>query len=294
MKKQILLTGGSGFIGRNIRESYLSQKYDIVAPSHKEMDVADTKSVDDFFAHQNFDIVLHTAVKPTHRAAVDRQNLFYTNVRMFENLERHRDKFGKFINFGSGAVYDVSQNNSGVCEDDIYKNMGADDHSFTKYVVHKQIDNLPNFVDLNIFGIFGKYEDYSIRFISNAICKSLYGLPITLRQNRRFSYLYVDDLMPILEWFIENNPQFKSYNIVPDGFVELRDIANYVATIEKNSDVRIANDGFGLDYYGSNARLKNEFSDVKFTETNAAISDLYNWYRQNLGLIDEQKLLKDR
>ena len=294
MKKQILLTGGSGFIGRNIRESYLSQKYDIVAPSHKEMDVADTKSVDDFFAHQHFDVVLHTAVKPGHRAAIDTQNLFYTNVRMFENLERHRDKFGKFINFGSGAVYDTSTNISNASENDIYKNMGADDHGFTKYVVHKQIDNLPNFVDLNIFGIFGKYEDYSIRFISNAICKGLYGLPITLRQNRRFSYLYVNDLMPILEWFIENNPQFKSYNIVPDNFVELRNIANYVARIEKNSDIRIANDGFGLDYYGTNARLKNEFVDVKFTEINSAISDLYNWYRQNLGLIDEQKLLKDR
>ena len=174
MKKQILLTGGSGFIGRNIRESYLSQKYDIVAPSHKEMDVADTKSVDDFFAHQSFDVVLHTAVKPGHRAAVDTQNLFYTNVRMFENLERHRDKFGKFINFGSGAVYDTSRDISDVSEEDIYENMGADDHGFTKYVVHKQIDNLPNFYDLNIFGIFGKYEDYSIRFISNAIAKSLF------------------------------------------------------------------------------------------------------------------------
>ena len=294
MKKKILLTGGSGFIGRNILESYLSQKYDILAPRHAEIDIANTESVDNFFKDKKFDVVLHTAVKPGHRVALDKSNLFYTNVRMFENLERNKDKFGKFINFGSGAVYDVSKNNSGVSENDIYKNMGVDDHSFTKYVVHKQIDNLPGFVDLNIFGIFGKYEDYSIRFISNAICKSLYGLPITLRQNRRFSYLYINDLMPILEWFIENNPECKSYNIVPDGFVELRDIANYVAKIEKNSDVRIANDGYGLDYYGSNARLKNEFKSVSFTPMETAIVDLYNWYRQNLGLIDKQKLLKDR
>lgn len=294
MKKQVLLTGGSGFIGRNIRESYLSQKYDIIAPSHAEMDVADTASVDKFFAHHYFDVVLHTAVKPGHRAAIDRTNLLYTNVRMFENLERNRDKFGKLINFGSGAIYDVAQNNADVTEADIYKNMGTDEHSFTKYIVHKQIDHLPNFYDLNIFGIFGKHEDYSIRFISNAICKSLFDMPITLRQNRRFSYLYVDDLMPILEWFIENEPKFKSYNITPDRFVELRDVANYVAKMSGNTDVMVANDGYGLDYYGSNALLRSEISNVSFTPIEQAITQLHNWYSQNMNILDKQKLVKDR
>lgn len=292
--QKILLTGGSGFIGRNIRESYLAQKYDIVSPSHNVLDIADTESVDKFFAHRYFDVVLHTAVKPGHRAAIDKQNLFYTNVRMFENLERNRDRFGKLINFGSGAIYDVSSDNAGVTENDIYKNMGADDHSFTKYVVHKQIDNLPNFYDLNIFGIFGKYEDYSIRFISNAICKSLFNLPITLRQNRRFSYLYVNDLPPILEYFIENNPRFKSYNIVPDDFVELRDIATQVSEMSGNSDVRIANKGYGLNYYGDNSRLRSEIRDLRFTPINTAIRELYNWYRENINLLDKQKLLSDR
>ena len=279
MKKNILLTGGSGFIGRNILESYLSQKYDIVAPRHTEVDIADTESVDNFFKDKKFDVVLHTAVKPGHRAALDKSNLFYTNVRMFENLERNKDKFGKFINFGSGAVYDVSKNNSGVSENDIYKNMGVDEHSFTKYVVHKQIDNLPGFVDLNIFGIFGKYEDYSIRFISNAICKSLFNLPITLRQNRRFSYLYVNDLPKILDWFIENDTKYKSYNIVPDTHTDLADIAYAVSKVSGNKDIKIANDGYGLDYYGSNARLKNEFKDVYFTPMETAIAELYDWYR---------------
>lgn len=294
MKKTILLTGGSGFIGRNIRESDLAQDYDIVAPSHANFDVADTQSADNFFKKNKFDVVLHTAVKPGHRAATDKSDLLYANIRMFENLERNRDSFGKFINFGSGAIYDVSQNNSGVCENDIYKNMGTDPHSFTKYVVHKQIDKLPNFYDLNIFGVFGKYEEYSIRFISNAICKSLFGLPITLRQNRRFSYLYVKDLMPILKWFIENEPKHKSYNIVPDKYNELRDIANYVAEISGNKDVRVANDGYGLDYYGSNTLLRSEMKNVQFTPIKKAISELYNWYSQNKNLINKQMLIKDR
>ena len=264
--KKILLTGGSGFIGRNILESYLSEKYEIIAPSHSELPLENTEHVDNYFKRNNFDIVLHTAVKPGHRNAKDTTNLFYTNVRMFENLERHKDKFGKFINFGSGAIYDVSANNSGVTEEDIYKNLGKDDHSFCKYVVHKQIDHLDNFIDLNIFGIFGKYEDYAIRFISNACCKALFDLPITLRQNRRFSYLDVNDLPQILECFIENNVKHKSYNIVPNNYVELKDIAYLIKEFsQKNLEINIANNGYGLDYWGNNTRLMKEFPQIKFT-----------------------------
>jgi len=292
--KKILLTGGSGFIGKNIKESYLSQKYEIIAPSHKELDIADTQCVDDYFKDKSFDVVLHAATKPGHRNAKDPTNLFYTNVRMFENLERHKNKFGKFINFGSGAIYDVAANNSNVTEDDIYKNMGKDDHSFCKYVIHKQIDNLDNFIDLNIFGIFGKYEDYSIRFISNAICKTLFNLPITLRQNRRFSYLDVNDLPPILEKLIENQPQYKSYNITPDNYIELQQIAELVREISgKNVEIKIAAEGYGLDYYGNNKRLQNEFK-VEFTPWRHSIENLYKYYLDNKHLIDINQLLEDK
>ncbi len=294
MKKTILLTGWTGFIGRNIKESYLSDKYNIIAPTHKEIDFSDTELVDEFFESNKFDVVLHTAVKPSHRAAIDRNNILWTNLRMFENLERNRYKFGKLINFGSWAIYDVAKNNSGTSENDIYKNMGVDEHSFAKYVMQKQIDNLPNFVNLNIFWIFWKYEDYSIRLISNAIAKSLFKIPITLRQNRRFSYLYINDLFPIIERFIENNQKFKSYNVVPDNYVELKDIVYEVANITWNSEIEIRNDWYWLDYYWINSRLRDEYVDVKFTPITNAIAELYNWYHENVSVIDKEKLLYDK
>lgn len=293
--KKILLTGGSGFIGRNLKESFLSKKYDIVAPSHTELPLENTEAVDEFFSKKEFDVVLHTAVKPGHRNAKDPTNLFYTNVRIFENLERHKDKFGKFINFGSGAIYDVSSNNSNVKEEDIYKNMGKDDHSFCKYVVHKQIDHLDNFIDLNIFGIFGKYEDYAIRFISNACCKALYDLPITLRQNRRFSYIDVQDLPQILELLIENTPKYKTYNITPENHVELKHLAELVCQISgKNIEIKVAKDDYGLDYYGSNRRLMAEFPEIKFTPIEQSIKNLYRYYEQNKNNIDYNQLLEDK
>lgn len=46
--KTILLTGGNGFIGRNIRESFLMEKYNILFPSSRELNLSDENSVDDY------------------------------------------------------------------------------------------------------------------------------------------------------------------------------------------------------------------------------------------------------
>ncbi len=292
--QKILLTGGSGFIGKNILESFLAEKYEIISPKSSELNLIDTECVDNFFKGKEFDVVLHAGTKPGHRNAKDPVNLFYSNVRMFHNLERHKDKYGKFINFGSGAVYDISKNITDAKEEDICKNMGKDDHSFCKYVVCKQIANLDNFVDLNIFGIFGKYEDWQIRFISNAICKTLFDLPITLRQNRKFSYLYIEDLMPILEFFIENNVKYKSYNIVPDEKIELLEIAKIICEISnKDAEIILAQEGFGLDYTGDNTRLIKEFN-FDFTPMKESIKKLYCYYESNKSDIDKNLLLIDK
>ncbi len=291
--KKILLTGGSGFIGRNLRESFLKDAYELVAPSHAELDLVDTQNVDEYFRTHEFDVVLHAAVKPGHRNAPDHSQLFYTNVRMFENLARQRERFGKLINFGSGAIYDVAANNAGVSEEDRFRNMGKDEHSLCKYVVAKRIEELPGFIDLNIFGIFGKYEDYSIRFISNAICKSLFGLPITLRQNRRFSYLDVNNLPEIIDFFIKNDVKYHSYNIVPDGYISLKDIAQTVSSMF-NVGINIENKGYGFDYYGNNKRLRNEFSEVEFTPIEVSINHLCDYYRSIKDKIDISLLTSDR
>lgn len=293
--KTILLTGGNGFIGKNIQESFLADKYRIVAPRSFELNLVDTQAVDDYFKAHSFDVVLHAATKPGHRNAKDKANLFYTNVRMFENLVRHTDKFGKMINFGSGAVYDVAADNRLVTEDQIGQHCGKDDHSFCKYVVHKRIENLPNVIDLNIFGIFGKYEDWEIRFISNAICKALVGLPITLRQNRRFSYLYIDDLMPILDYFITHDVKYKSYNVTPDEETELLHAAQTVQQVTGTAvPIQVAAAGYGLNYSGSNARLKKEMPQVQFTPLAKAINEMTQYYRQNQFRLDTNLLQRDK
>ena len=139
------------------------------------------------------------------------------------------------------------------------------------------------------------YAFVIVMCLSNACCKAVFGLPITLRQNRRFSYLDVRDLPTILKVFIEENPLHKSYNIVPDGYVELQNIAELVRKISgKDLKIKIEKSGYGLDYYGSNQRLKAEFPNVKFMDFRQSVQNLYEYYKQNKEKLDVNLLLEDK
>lgn len=295
VQKNILLTGGSGFIGRNILESFLSDKYNIMAPSSKELNLSDERSVDTYFNSHPIDIVIHSAVKPGHRNAKDFSDLFYTNTRMFFNLERHHTEYEKMLVIGSGAIYDNRYYRSKMHEEEWDAHIPVDEHGYCKYVCEKIIEKSPNIYDLRVFGVFGKYEDYAIRFISNAICKSLFGLPITIKQNRKFDYLFVDDLMPIIDWFIENKPQYSSYNITPDTSISLYELALLVKELSGvDVPILVSETGMGLEYSGDNSRLKQEIISLTFTPIKEAIQSLANWYRVHKEMINMELLLSDK
>jgi GDP-L-fucose synthase len=157
------------------------------------------------------------------------------------------------------------------------------------------MEKLDNVVKLRVFGVFGKYEDYTIRFISNAICKAICGLPITIRQNRRFDYLYIEDLMPVLEHFIHNQARHSAYNVTPDTAVDLYTIAGMVRKRSgKDLPIIVSEPGMGFEYSGDNGRLRSEIPDLNFTPLEEAIDRLYSWHEKNSHLIDREKLLIDK
>jgi UDP-glucose 4-epimerase len=293
--KKILITGGTGFIGKNLLESFLKDDYDLVAPKRAELDCSNDQSVKEYFANRSFDVVIHSAAKPGHRNASDTSNLLYTNARMIHNLLRHSHQWGKLLNMGSGAIYCMNNYQPKMNEDYFGTHMPADEHGFNKYMFGKLLPHLDSVYDFRIFGIFGKYEDYSIRFISNAICKAICDLPITLRQNRKFDYLYVNDLAPVIKHFIEHQAREKAFNITPDQPVELLYLANLIKKISgKDIDVKISQPGMGLEYSGDNSRLRAEMKDLKFTPIEKAVEDLYAWYYQNRASINKDSLLNDK
>ena len=54
---RILLTGGTGFIGRNLSE-HLSEAHGVLTPTHSELDLADNRAVDAWFRTHEVDAVI--------------------------------------------------------------------------------------------------------------------------------------------------------------------------------------------------------------------------------------------
>ncbi len=290
----IFVTGSNGFIGKNMVE-YLRLKYEILSPKRNELDLLDEGAVRNFLGRHKIELVIHSAVTPGHRNAKDPSNQLFKNTRMFFNLVRNSNRFERMIFLSSGAVYDMRYYVPKMREESFDTHVPIDEHGFSKYICAKYIEQADNIVELRLFGIFGKYEDYEIRFISNAICKTLFDLPITIKQNRRFDYLYIDDLMPVIDYFIENKGRFKSYNVTPDTSIELVELSERIRVISgKDLPIIVAQDGIGIEYSGDNQRLREEISKLAFTPISEALQQLYSWCAKNRHMLNKEFLLLDK
>lgn len=290
--QKILITGSTGFIGKNLTE-YLGEKYEILTPSHKELDLLNVEDVKNYFKNNSIDVVVHCAVKGGRRNQLYLNDVLENNLAMFSNIVKNKKYFKKMIFLGSGAEYDKLQDIVNVKETDFGKHIPKDGYGIYKYKCSEYIEKSDDeIINLRLFGVYGKYEDYETRFISNAICRCIFDLPIIIEnKNVYFDYLYINDLVRIIEYFILQKPKYKFYNVGKGEKIDLLTIAEKVKKISgKNVEIIIKNKGLGQEYTCDISRLKNEIKDFNFTSHNDAIKELYQWYQKNKKLIDINKI----
>jgi UDP-glucose 4-epimerase len=289
--KKILITGGTGFIGRNLAEM-LGGEYEVLAPVRQELDLHEDQAVRDYLARHRFDVVIHAATGRSNRR-VTAPDLFKNNCRMFFNFARCRELYGRMLHYGSGAEFGARVPQ--MAETFFDTHVPSDDYAFAKYMAAKYTEAAAaNIYNLRLFGVFGKYEVWEVRFISNAICRVLHGMPITMRQNVNFDYLYIEDLAKLTRWFIENEPKHKTYNVCRGKTYDLLSLARMVAEISgKKPEIVVQRDGFGAEYSGDNSRMLEEMGGYRFREMKESIRELYGWYEAHLAEIDPALLRFD-
>jgi len=292
---KILVTGSEGFIGKNIKNYLKKKRYIIISPTFRELDLRNSSSVKKFFVKfKDIDCIVNCATtQQINKTYDDKVNEY--NLKIFFNLINYKKKSTKLINLGSGSEY--SRNNwiKKMKENYFGLFIPNDSHSFSKYIQSNYIENSKdnNLYHLRLFGIFGKFEDYRYKFISNTIAKAIHSMPIVINQNCIYDYIYIDDFIKILELFIKKNPPQKIFNVTPTNSIDLISITKIILDILKiDLKIKILKDGYGREYTGNNSALLKTFPKIKFTPYDKSISLLIYHIKKNKSKIN-LKVLKD-
>ena len=310
----ILIIGKNGFVGRNLYEYFGKREYSVSCVSSLELNLLHEKDVADYFSRNYYDIVIDTAIyNPRVGSGKDSTKELEYDLLMFHNLAKCHKMYGRLIYFGSGAEYDKRYPICSVSEESLIGGsesvldkaeqcqcsgqIPVTQYGLAKYIVGQEIEariyGADNIYNLRIFGLFGKYENWKTTFISGACCKAVKNLPITIRQNVYFDYLYINDFCKILESFINiNAPRYHTYNITSGRRVSLIEIADMVKAVSgKDIPIYACKEGLANEYTASNHRLIDEIGGYKFEDMEDSVKDLYQWYESKSDDIDILSLL---
>lgn len=221
---RILITGASGLVGRNLSEG-LSQ-YDLLTPSHSELDLLDYASVLDYIKKNNPELIIHCAGKVGGiQANIDNPVAFYLdNLDMGRNvvLAAKNSAVKKLINLGSSCMYPRNADNP-LKEDFILKGElepTNEGYALAKIATMKLCDYLSKenseykyktLIPCNLYGSYDKFDPLKshmipavIRKIDEAVETGADSVEIWGDGLARREFMHVNDLVDCIKSVISD------------------------------------------------------------------------------------------
>lgn len=275
---KLILTGGAGFIGRNI-VSGLCRSYDVLAPRREDVDLSTPDDVRSFLSGADVEYLVHCAIANPGKLVDCEKSIYDDTIRIFDTLVQY--PFRKVIYIGSGAEYDKSQDIVEVTEADFGKHIPADEYGRAKYELTERARASANVYNLRIFGCYGPGEPER-RFLRHAIRCCLKGEELTIRRDCRFSYVHVADLGRAILRILEGKPRYHDYNICGGRPYRLSELAELVKELTgARVPIHVLDDGMANEYTGSDVRFTTEFSDFKWTSIEDGVRDEIKWMKES-------------
>ena len=277
---KILVAGSNSFLGKNICE-YYSQRSDVdlILLNRSNCDLSCSDQFAAFCRDSKPDLVIHTAV------SLDDTN---NNIAMYLALEQASPHFGQAIMIGSGAEYGHQRYTPEMNEDYFnIKSPPLNNHSYhlSKHIISRlhQSSYVCNIYNFRVFGLYGRFEDYSRRLISNNIYNYLKSGRMSITANHAFDYLYVDDLISAIEHFVSQSsrPLHTTYNVCngySDRFYSiLSDVIFALGGSPSQIDIS-STDPTNYIYSGDSSLFQNEFNyTIKQTSYSQAATIMHDW-----------------
>ena len=284
MRSSVLITGAgpNGVTGRLLRER-LEEEFDVISPSSKELDLTDDLSVGRFFADHHIDYVIHCATfRKSPNAAIHKvDEELESNLRMYYSLASQSQHFKKMIYLGSGAEFDKRFPIVNANEEYFGKTIPANKYGLAKYIMNVHCRQSSNIYNFRLFGTINKYESPNKNVVSNICVKAIFNMPIRLRQNCRFSFISIDDLVKYINYGISHVLSYHDYNIVMAQSYMLSEICEIVISLHGDGEFMFEHDGLNLEYTGSDERISKEFPSIQRKGIEEAVEIVYQHFKEH-------------
>lgn len=250
---RILITGSNGYIAKALIDSF-SGEYSITCLSRAEADLTSLDDVNLFFdKHDFFDAVIHTAITGGRRLKIENGDTIDQNIRMYYNLLENKNKFCKFISFGSGAELYALDTPYGIS-----KKLIADSMKFKD-----------KFTNLRIFGCFD-HNELDNRFIKGNILRYINKEPIQIYENKKMDFFFMEDLISLVKYCLAHENPPKEINCSYKEKYSLHQIAEIINRLGNHNVSVFSNNSSGKDYVG-------EFNlPIQYIGLEKSISLVYN------------------
>jgi len=317
MKKNLLVTGGSGFIGINLLKVLTKlKKYKITATYFSSKNFHRVKNVKYIKANleetksclkitKNIDIIVMCAANSSGAAVMEKSPLVHLtpNIRMNLNMleAAHLHSVNKFIFISSNTVYPVSD--LAMKEGDVQFNFFEKYHivgwmkRFSEIVCEiysKKIKNKMKTIIIrpgNLYGPHDKFDPKKSKVIPSLISKvSARQNPINVWGDGKDlkDFLYIEDFCDILVKIINRTKNFETYNVASGKSVTIRKILKILIKIEKLENNEIDYDSSKPTMIPKRliniTKIKKQFKFKSSISLEEGLARTIKWYKKEKNL----------
>lgn len=251
---KILLTGGSGMVGRNVQD-YAKQfsQYQLLAPSSAELNLLDKNMVDEYLGDYQPDAIIHSAgIVGGIQANIENPVKFlHENTLIGQNivLSAYQSGVKNLINLGSSCMYPRNAQNP-LVEDSILAGElepTNEGYALAKIVTAKLCEYISRthqeyqyktLIPCNLYGEYDKFDPVKSHMIPSAILKihqakvnGLDDVEIWGDGTARREFMYAQDLACAIFFALDNLSKLP--NMVNVGLGEDYSINEYYQQIAK-------------------------------------------------------------
>lgn len=296
---KVLITGASGFIGRQVTREMIARGYTVYAPSiapvlpetkglvQVEMDLFDRSSLHAYLQKERFENLIHLAWYSGPKCHMSPCNIQWLELSM-ELLQAFADNGGKkFLGAGSVSEYDFSygllrEKYTPLTNPSLYGQAKAALYNVGRVFCRQtNID----FKWARIFNLYGPYER-AARLMPSVICSMLKGEDVKVSPCTKFlDYLHVYDTARGIAMLFDSSVQ-DAVNISSGQPVQLRWIVEEIARLTgfKGNILwgAMAENFADPVLVGENTRLTQEVGWTPEFTLQSGLQQTINWWKENI------------